>query len=970
MVYVPLGIKTDYSLLKSIIKIDDLINMAVKNKFNTIGILDNNLFSLAEFYLKCQKNKIKPIVGLEVLLNEYPIYLYPKNNRGLRNLFLIHDLIFERELTTNDLELHSDNIILVLPYDSYRLYKELNSIFNEVYLSYENDQEKQNALLISKEVLFLNKVLYFNPSDADLINYLKMIELGENSENYSLENYQTNRLLSDSQVITEDKETTIKFSSLIDLNWVNKKNYLPHYETKNKDNYEFLKELSIFGLKKRLNDKVSDQYKERLIYELEIIKRMDFVSYFLIVYDYVFYAKKNNIIVGPGRGSAASSLVAYSLGITNIDPLKYGLLFERFLNVERISMPDIDLDFEDHRRDEVKSYIENKYGSSKSASIITFSTLGSKQVIRDLGKIFMVSDELINKLLKEINSKYNLRLNYDNNPHIKDLTTSNDKLKRVYAVGIKLEGLKKLISTHAAGMVISADNLNTLIPMYKTPETYLTGVTMDYLEDYGLLKMDLLALNNLTIIGNCLKLISDLDINNIPLDDKKTFELFASGNTASIFQFESEGMKKFLTKLKPSSFSDLYAAVALYRPGPMGNIDTFIDRKQGRVKIDYLHPNLETILKETYGIIVYQEQIMKILSILAGYSLAESDIVRKGVSKKNLEYLEKEKNRFISGCLKNGYDLKLAEKVFELILKFAAYGFNKAHSVSYALISYQLGYLKANYPNEFYTTLLNMSLGSITKIKELLDNLRAANVKVKDFDLFKSKDIFYIDNGFIYLPLTLIKGIDKNTYEIIMKIISKENNDIYMFMNNAYENNLGKDIIVNLIKMGLLSSFNLNRNTLLTNLDSLLDYAELAHNLDESLVEKPLIEEVPEMEIGELLASEIELCGFYISDHPTNEYFKKGNMKLNEKEKNFDKFVDVVVIVEKIKEIKTKKNEDMAFITASDDTGSMEFILFPNRFNLLNSIHLNKMLIISGKVTRKNDKYGIIINRVKNIGEI
>ncbi|NLA32359.1 MAG: DNA polymerase III subunit alpha, partial [Mollicutes bacterium] len=717
-------------------------------------------------------------------------------------------------------------------------------------------------------------------------------------------------------------------------------------------------------------DKVSDQYKERLIYELEIIKRMDFVSYFLIVYDYVFYAKKNNIIVGPGRGSAASSLVAYSLGITNIDPLKYGLLFERFLNVERISMPDIDLDFEDHRRDEVKSYIENKYGSSKSASIITFSTLGSKQVIRDLGKIFMVSDELINKLLKEINSKYNLRLNYDNNPHIKDLTTSNDKLKRVYAVGIKLEGLKKLISTHAAGMVISADNLNTLIPMYKTPETYLTGVTMDYLEDYGLLKMDLLALNNLTIIGNCLKLISDLDINNIPLDDKKTFELFASGNTASIFQFESEGMKKFLTKLKPSSFSDLYAAVALYRPGPMGNIDTFIDRKQGRVKIDYLHPNLETILKETYGIIVYQEQIMKILSILAGYSLAESDIVRKGVSKKNLEYLEKEKNRFISGCLKNGYDLKLAEKVFELILKFAAYGFNKAHSVSYALISYQLGYLKANYPNEFYTTLLNMSLGSITKIKELLDNLRAANVKVKDFDLFKSKDIFYIDNGFIYLPLTLIKGIDKNTYEIIMKIISKENNDIYMFMNNAYENNLGKDIIVNLIKMGLLSSFNLNRNTLLTNLDSLLDYAELAHNLDESLVEKPLIEEVPEMEIGELLASEIELCGFYISDHPTNEYFKKGNMKLNEKEKNFDKFVDVVVIVEKIKEIKTKKNEDMAFITASDDTGSMEFILFPNRFNLLNSIHLNRMLIISGKVTRKNDKYGIIINRVKNIGEI
>ncbi len=969
MVYVPLGIKTDYSLLKSVIKIDDLVSMAVKNNYNTIGILDNNLFSLAEFYFKCNKNNLKPIVGLEVKYNEYIIYLYPKDFRGLQNLFLLHDLIFDKEITKNDLSLYSDNIILVLPYNSYRLYSEFETIFTDIYLAYQNDQEKQNALIVNSNVVFLNQVLYFNFNDGDLINYLQMIELGENIDSYSLENYQNNKLIDNNDICEEDILSTVKFADLIDIKWFINKNNLPKYDCECKDNFEFLKSLSILGLKKRLNNEVSAVYQERLIKELDVVKKMDFVDYFLIVYDYVLFAKKNNILVGPGRGSAAGSLIAYSLGITNIDPIKYGLLFERFLNVERITMPDIDLDFADNKRDEVKDYIQNKYGIDNTASIITFSTLGSKQVLRDLGNVMLIDDDKLSILLKEINSKYNLKTNYDLNSKIKDLLKSEPKLKKLYGIALKLEGLKKLISTHAAGMVIASDPLNTLIPMYKSNETCLTGVTMDYLEDLGLLKMDLLALNNLTIIQNCLDLI-DLDLNNISLDNQKTYELFASGNTSSIFQFESEGMKKFLRKLKPSVFSDLYAAVALFRPGPMANIDLFIDRKFGRKKIDYLDPSLESILKETYGVIVYQEQIIQILTLMAGYSLAESDVVRRSMSKKDFAKLESEKAKFIKGSVNNGYSEDLATKVFELILKFAAYGFNKSHSVSYALISYQLAYLKANYSLEFYANLLNMSMGSVSKIKNLIEETRVMKVNIKAFDLKHSQNKFIkIDNN-IYLPLTLIKGINGFEYEKVKKVIDLESPDIFSFFNQAFENELSKDILINLIKMGLLSSYGYNRNTLINNFELLYNYAELAHNLDSSVVSKPLIEEVPEYEIGELLKTEIELCGFYISNHPTNQHFRKGMIKVNEATNSFDNFVDLVVIVERVKKIKTKKNEDMAFVTASDDTGVMEFILFPNRYNLIKNIEENKMIIISGKVTRKNNKYGIIINRIKNIGEI
>lgn len=963
MNYVPLGIKTDYSLLKSLIKIDSLIDYIKEQKINTIGILDNNLFGCMEFYFKCKKNKIKPIIGIEIKYNNYIVYLYAKNFQGLQNLFILGQILEERELTETDLDLYNLNVIFVLPYSSYNLYKDLE--MDNLYLCYSNEEEKRNALVISDNIVYLNITRMFNKNESDLLNYLEMIESGKVVLNYPFNNYTNNYL---KEIVEEgDAKTTISFCNQIDIELPIKKNYLPKYEVE--DNVGFLKSLSVKGLKKRLNGDVPDNYQKRLLLELKVIEEMDFIDYFLIVYDYILFAKRNNILVGPGRGSAAGSLVSYSLGITDIDPLKYNLLFERFLNKERITMPDIDIDFEDTRRDEIKSYLINKYGADKVASIMTYGTLGSKQVLRDVIKLFNPNEKLANDLLKEINANLSLRTNYDKNIKLKKLVDQSDLLKKIYSISIRLEGLKKQISTHAAGVVISDISLNKIIPISKSGNNYLTGVTMEYLESLGLLKMDLLALNNLTIIRGCLDLLQKLKLSDIPLDDKKTFELFSNAETEAIFQFESAGMKNFLRKLKPKVFSDLYAAVALYRPGPMENIDLFINRKSGKIKIDYLHPDLENILKETYGIIVYQEQIIQILTKMAGYSFSESDVVRKSMSKKDYKVLSNEKEKFVNGSIENGYEKELADLVFEHILKFASYGFNKAHSVSYALISYQLAYLKANYPLEFMTNLLNMSLGSVNKTKEYLDMAKKLKIKIEDFNLNTSKDKYYILDNKISLPISLIKGINPLIQDKLLNNFSPCCDDIFDFVIKCSKLDISKDIVEKLIKVGVLDFFEFNRQTLLNNLDKIYDYARLAEDLDRTLVSKPLIELYPEMKTKDLLQNEIDLVGFYISNHPTNEYYINKMIKMNNIDKYFDKQIEVVVLVERIKVIKTKKNEEMAFITASDETGSNEFILFPKSMNLISDFKENKVLIILGKVTRRNEKYGIIINSVKNIGD-
>lgn len=967
MNYVPLGIKTDYSLLQSLIKIDELINFSQKHNFAAIGILDNNLSGSGEFYFKCKKYNIKPIIGLEVKYADQDIYLYATNYLGYRSLIMIQELMQTKGLTKMDLELYALNIILVIPYHSNNLFNELNGLFSKTYLSYQNESEKKNAALLTSNYLYITPIKCFLNKDSQYLNFLTMIERSQNINEFKLINNNNYFHLND-EVMEPDIKSTIEFSNLINIEMPNPIIHIPSYDTNQVEAKIFLRNISIKGLTKRLSGNISDDYKERLMSELKVIEDMGFIDYFLIVYDYVLYAKKNNIMVGPGRGSAAGSLVAYSLGIIDIDPIKYNLLFERFLNKERQTMPDIDVDFEDNKKDLIKEYIQNKYGKERVSAIITFSTLGTKQVLRDVLKALMIPEIDGNKILKEINASLSLEENYRQNKNIKNIIVESDDLNKAFKIAIKLEGIKKQISTHASGIVISNEPLNQLIPMYHHGDISLTGISMEFLENFGLLKMDLLALNNLSIMHNCLDLINEnIKLSEIQLDDEKTFDLFRSGQTESVFQFESTGMKQFLLRLKPNGFSDLYAAVALFRPGPMDNLDLFIGRKNGKIKIDYLHADLESILKETYGVIVYQEQIIQILAKMAGYSLAESDIVRRSMSKKKFELLNQEKEKFINRTIANGYDKDIAAQIFDLILKFASYGFNKSHSVAYALISYQLAYLKANYPLEFMINLLNMVLGSVNKTKEYFILCNTFKIKILPCHLLYSIDKYTIEDNMIRVPLTIIKGINNNIFIKIKNVISKNVVDFFDFIRECQNETISLDIIISLIETGALDYLKLNRQTMLNNLNNALNYADLAAgNTNLSLISKPIMELSSEMLVGELLQKEIHHCGFYLSDHPAHQFYNPKMIKINQISDYFDKIIKVVILVDKIKSIKTKKNDDMAFITGSDETGSLEFLLFSNNYDLLNQLKENGIVIIDGKVTKKNDNYSIVINKIKD----
>ena len=693
---------------------------------------------------------------------------------------------------------------------------------------------------------------------------------------------------------------------------------------------------------------------------------MGYTDYFLIVYDYVKYAKNNDIIVGPGRGSAAGSLVSYSLGITEIDPIKYDLLFERFLNPDRITMPDIDIDFDALKRYKVVDYVTNKYGRENVSNIMTYSTLASKQVLRDVSKCLEIEPNLVDKLNSKIEPKLSLKDNLTE--EVKKLINSNNNLKNAYYISMKLEGLKRQIGTHAAGIVISSENLTNIIPVIKSESNYLTGYTMEYLEELGLLKMDFLAIKDLSILDNIIKSIEEqiqrkININKIRLDDKKTYEEFSKANTSGVFQFESNGMKNFLTKLRPSSFEDLIAALALFRPGPMGNIDTYIKRKYGEVKVEYPHPSLEPILKSTYGIIIYQEQIMQILSKMSSYTYAESDLIRRAISKKKLDIIEEEKIKFIKKSIKNGYTEKTANEVYDLIVKFANYGFNKSHSVAYAFVGYQMCFLKTHYPLYFYTSLLNFNIGSETKTKEYIDCLKKLNIEIIKPDINLSTSKYQIIDNKLLLPFNIIKNIGSNISDIIVNIRKEKFEDYFDFIKKIHNKNINNKIIETLIMAGCLDSFNINRQTMKENILDAIDYAELSSGLMESIINKPNLKEYDEYNNSILVNTEKELYGFHLSNQPVSKY--NNNFKLINIEKYFDKNINIYVYVENKRSIKTKKNEDMVFLSCSDETSKQDFIIFPNKYNLVENIEIGDIINVFGKVEKRLDKYQIVVNNIK-----
>lgn len=947
-----LSIKTDYSILTSLIKIPDLISYAINNHIEALGIIDDNLSSSMEFILECQKNNIKPLVSLEVNYQNSKIYLYAKDEQGLHNLFKINTIILNNPLTINDLKKYINNLIILLPYNSIKLYDELKTITNNIFIGYQTKQEKQSALIITNKIIYFNQALSLIKEDTKYLNYLNMIKDNLTYDTYQDIDYSNNYLH-----ITEDADELI---NEVSITISPSKNLIPHYDENIKDSFSYLKTLSIKGLTKRLNGNVPKEYQERLLYELDVINKMNFVDYFLIVYDYVKYSIKNNIYVGPGRGSAAGSLVTYSLGITAIDPLKYNLLFERFLNPERVTMPDIDIDFDASKRYLVIDYVKERYGSKRVMPIMTYGTLASKQVLLNVSKILNIDISKINKL---IDPKKTLKENLTE--EIIKILNTDKKIKQVYYESLKLEGLKKHISTHAAGVVISKEDLDDIIPITKSGDVYLTGYTMNYLESLGLLKMDFLAIKDLTTMASIIdKLPIKININNIDLNNEEVLNRFKNANTTGIFQFESAGMKNFLRKLKPNSFNDLVVALALFRPGPMQNIDSFIKRKEGKEKVEYIVPALEPILKETYGIIVYQEQIMQIFRTIASYKMSEADLIRRAISKKKEKIILEEKEKFILRAEKNGYSKEISTKIYDLILKFANYGFNKSHSVAYALVGYQMMYLKVMYPKIFYSSLLNINIGSVTKTKEYIDEAKSLNIKIVKPDINTSSYDYYINNDII-MPLRVIKNIgDVVSLEIFEERKKSPYQDFFDFVSRIYNKNINTKTIETLIYAGALDSFNQTRNTLINNIKQALIYAELVSGLDSNLVTKPNLEIYEELPSNELMNKELELFGFYVSNHPASKY---NEIKIMNIKNYFDKTITTVGLLESIKSIKTKNNDTMAFLEISDETGSLSYTLFPNKIAYANLLKVGDLLKINGHVEKRYDKYQIIVNKIEKL---
>lgn len=934
-----ISIKTDYEVLKSLIKIKDLITYAKANNINSLGVIDNNLSSSIEFYEECKKNNIKPLIALDVTINDH-IYIFAKNYQGLKDLFKLNTYLLDNTLAIEVLSKYITNTYLVTT--NINLYNELSKMTSNLFLGVKNINDAKE---IKNKIIF-NIARTLKREDTKYLSYLREID-GDSKEN--LELYKNDYLIP-----ADNKH----FTDLINIEIKGEENLIPHYDINIKDSYKYLEGLSAKGLTKRLNGNVPDNYKQRLIYELSVIKKMGFTDYFLIVYDYVKYAITHNILVGPGRGSAAGSLVTYSLGITQIDPIKYDLLFERFLNPGRITMPDIDIDFDAEKRGEMISYVKERYGATNAMPIMTYGTFASKQALLSVSKILNIDISTLSPL---IDAKKTLKENLTK--EVISLLNNNQELKKVYYEATKIEGLKKHISTHAAGVVISSKQLDEIIPIIKSGDNYLTGYTMNYLESLGLLKMDFLAIKDLTTISNILESINPkININKISLNDEKVFKAFSNAQTVGIFQFESEGMKNFLRRLKPNTFTDLSLALALYRPGPMQSIDSFINRRNGKEKVTYIEKDLESILKETYGIIIYQEQIMQIFNKLASYTYAEADLIRRAISKKKEDIIINEKEKFITRSVNNGYQKEKAEKIYDLIMKFASYGFNKSHSVAYAMLAYQMMYLKINYPKEFYASLLTININT-TKTKEYIDEAKTLGLKILKPDINKSTDAYTFEEDGIRMPLTIIKNIGPVAIKEITEERKKsEFTDFTDFVSRIYNKGINTKTIENLIYAGVFDEMGETRNTLLASLKNVLIYAELVSGVGDALVSKPELIKTEELPPNELMQKEIELFGFYVSNHPASKY---NCVKFNNIKEYFDKNIETVGLLEKIKTIKTKKGDTMAFLDLTDETGTISATIFPNRIIYINQIKTGDLLKIYGHVEKRLDRYQIIINKIE-----
>ncbi|MCP8967438.1 DNA polymerase III subunit alpha [Ectobacillus ponti] len=1031
MSFVHLQCQTMYSLLKSTCRIEELVKAAKEMGFQALAITDENvMYGAIPFYQACLREGVQPIIGLTASVwNEtdgkaYPLVLLAENEAGYQNLLKISSAIMTKSkegIPKKWLARYAEGLIAISPgpageieqavlrrdYEAAKsAVRQYQLLFAAFYLSIQNHDtaaeyflyEQLRPLAAELDVPFVaaNDVRYVKREEAFVHECLlaiesgtKMVEEGrprlETDEYYLKSSAEMNGLFAH---LPEALRNTEEIAGRCRAEITFHTNRLPRFPVpagETSDSY--LRRLCEDGLAYRYEE-VQPLHRERLQHELDVICRMGFSDYFLIVADFMKYAHDNGILTGPGRGSAAGSLVAYVLRITDVDPIQYHLLFERFLNPERVTLPDIDIDFPDIRRDEVIRYTAEKYGTLHVAQIITFGTLAAKAAMRDTARALGLSQREMDLASRLIPSRLGITLReaYEESQGLREWVQSQSRYERVFQIACQVEGLPRHTSIHAAGVVLSDTPLTEQVAVQEGHNgVYVTQYAAEALEALGLLKMDFLGLRNLTMLESIRRLAEQtsggkISLAELPLEDEATFALLGRGETSGIFQLESEGMRKVLSSLQPTEFEDIVAVNALYRPGPMEQIPIFIEAKHGKRAIQYPHPDLEPILQNTYGVIVYQEQIMQIASRLAGFSLGEADLLRRAISKKNRDVLDRERRHFVEGCLRRGYEEATANAVYDLIVQFANYGFNRSHAVAYSMIAYQLAYFKANYPQAFMTALLSSVLGNEERTVQYIRESRRYGIQVLPPSVQRSGYTFRLEGDSIRCSLTAIRGIGTATVKAIVEERRKRPfADMFDFCVRLPQRLVNEKLLETLILAGCFDESGQDRAVLLASMEPALSYAALVRPEGEGeldmldLVSKPRYAEAAPFPLLEKLQREKEVLGLYLSGYPTAAYealMRELSIPALSEIRPGRQTVRSIVLVSRVSVIRTKKLQNMAFLTISDGETEMEAVLFPEaHIQFGGRVQENALLLLEGAVSVRNGKLQWVVSGVYPLDE-
>ncbi|MEK7653732.1 MAG: DNA polymerase III subunit alpha [Patescibacteria group bacterium] len=1032
-----------YSLLDGLAKIDGLVNRAKELGMDSLALTDHgNLYGAIEFYKAAKAAGIKPIIGVEAYImpekenateRYFHMILLCQNETGWKNLLKLithanlEGFYYKPRINKDFLRQHSEGLIALSAClsgevgrnilnnqlaEAERVALDYESIFGKgkFFLETGHHPGIKETVKVHHGIVELSKktgipliathdIHYLKHEDAQYHDILLAVQTGNKlddpdrlslkDDDFSMKSpdemaemfKDTPEAISNTQVIADQCNLEIE------LNKIRLPQFdVPEGETPNSHMRKLIGERLAYRY-----PNPTQEIKDRIEFELSVVEKMGFADYFLIVQDFVNWAKDRGVVVGPGRGSAAGSILSYILRITDIDPIKYDLLFERFLNPDRIQMPDIDIDITDRRRDEVFGYLREKYGENRVAHIITFGTMAARAAVRDVGRAMGISYGFCDQLAKLIPFNQDLEEAMQNDD-LKKLYDTQPDAKRIIDAAKKMEGVARHASVHACGTVISGAPLTDYLPLQRAPqdpEVIVTQFEMHSVEDLGLLKMDLLGLKNLTIIEDTVRLIREsrgenIDVANLPDWDAKTEKLLQAADTTGVFQFESSGMRRYMKEIKPTEFEALIALVALYRPGPMDLIPTYIARKHGLEKVTYLHPKLEPILKPTYGVGVYQEQMMRIARDLAGYTLAEADTLRKAIGKKIKALLDQQKGKLINGMIKNGIDKKIAEEIWELFPPFARYGFNRSHAACYAMIGYQTAYLKAHYPVELMASLLNSESGDVDRMSFLMSECKKMGINVLPPDINKSSAAFTADSGNIRFGLAAIKNVGENIVQAVIEErqrggeFPKLSNMIY----RVQHRDLNKKSLESLAKCGAFDSLNIERNSIISNIEEIVKFGQAIRKNKESsqigLFANPFanvsIKFQPAIPATsqEKLVWERELLGLYVSDHPLNAYKEKiaaANVKpIKQVQGMSSGVVNIAGMVSTLKKIITKNGKPMLFAKIEDLNNSVELVVFNEVMEKYAPLWVeNKILLVSGKVSPRDGECKIICDWVKEL---